>query len=79
MPFLRAQVIGMGQKNGKDTVEIVVRAASKTGAILTARAAAIRTIPLRDQRLANVSNNDNERVLDKWVVEISDFNNTKGI
>jgi len=62
----------MGQSRGKDLAEIVVRAGSKTGAIMTARAEAIKTIPFREQQIEYVEQLDSDRFLNKWRVEISD-------
>lgn len=75
MPLLRAQVVGMQDRQAKDTVKVVVRAGSKFGAIATARLAVIRTIPLRNQELFDVVNTSNTRFFDKWEVEISDIGN----
>lgn len=75
MPLLRAQITSMKTREGKDTAEVTVRAASKFGAISTARLATIRLIPLRDQWVFDVVAHENERFLNKWTVEISDINN----
>ena len=68
----RANTVGMGQSRGKDLAEIVVRAGSKTGAIMTARVEAVKTIPFREQQIEYVEQLDSDRLLNKWRVEISD-------
>lgn len=69
---LRTEIVDITEKQGKDTVSISVRAASKMGAILTARLAAISVIPIREQKVMVVNNLSNDRVFDKWKVEVAD-------
>lgn len=68
----RASTVGIKRTRGMDTAEIIVRATSKTGAILTARIQAIGTIPLREQQIEYVEQLDTDRAFNKWRVEISD-------
>lgn len=68
----RATTVGMDRNRGKDLAEVIVRGASKTGAIATARVEAMRTIPLREQQIEYVEQLDSDRLFNKWRVEISD-------
>lgn len=68
----RADTTDFGSHNGKDAVTKVVRAASKPGAMLTARVDAIQNIPFRSQEIVEVENLDNNRLLNKWRVLIRD-------
>jgi hypothetical protein len=68
----RATTVGMERDRGKDMAEIIVRAGSKTGAILTARLEAVKTIPLREQKVVYIEQLDTDRFFNKWRVEISD-------
>lgn len=72
MPLLRTSVSELGRKEGKDTIEIAVRAGSKPGAIITARLSAAQFVPFREQNITRVENRGNDRFLDKWVVEVQD-------
>lgn len=72
MVLPRATTTELGRREGKNTVTKVVRAASKPGAMLTARVDAIGEIPLRAQRVGRVESLGNSRFLDKWVVEVED-------
>ena len=68
----RATTVGMERDRGKDMAEIIVRAGSKTGAIVTARLEAVKTIPLREQKVVYIEQLDTDRFFNKWRVEISD-------
>lgn len=70
--MIRGTIVDMGRENGKDTVEIVVRAASKMGAISAARLAAVPVIPFREQKLGEVRNVGETRLFDQWVISIRD-------
>ena len=72
MSLLRSTVTDFGNKQGKDTVEITVRAASKPGAMLAARLKSFRIIPFREQQVIEVDNLSNDRILDKWVIQVQD-------
>lgn len=75
----RATTTELGRSQGKDTITKVVRAASKPGAILTARLDAVQEIPLRSQEVARVNSMGNDRFLDKWTVEIRDTQDLENI
>jgi len=68
----RANTVELDRAQGRDMVNIVVRATNKTGAIATARLEALKTIPLREQQIESVRQKDTDRLFNKWVVEISD-------
>lgn len=70
--MLRGQIVEMNRENGKDTVEIGIRAASKMGAITAARLTAAPIIPLRDQKLGVVRDVSNTRLFDQWIITIRD-------
>lgn len=75
----RVRTTELGKTDGRDTIEVVVRAASKPGAILTARADAVTSIPVREQSVDRVESLDNDRFLNKWKVEISDTESMKSL
>jgi len=68
----RATTVGLDRIQGRDMVNIVVRATNKTGAIATARLEAMKTIPLREQQVERVRQRDTDRLFNKWEVEVSD-------
>lgn len=68
----RATTVGMERSRGKDMAEIIVRAGSKTGAIVTARLEAVKTIPLREQKVVYTEQLDTTRFFNKWRIEITD-------
>lgn len=79
MPILRTEVTGFGNERGKETERINVRALSKVGAIMTARARAISLIPYKDQEVVEVNNLSNERFFDQWEVTVRDKNELESI
>lgn len=72
MTLLRSSIVEVGQKQGKDTATISVRAGSKLGAIAAARLRGVQFSPLREQKVTRVENLSNDRFLDKWVVDVQD-------
>lgn len=72
----RATTVGMEQSRGKNMAEIIVRAGSKTGAIVTARLEAVKTIPLREQKVIYTEQLDTNRFFNKWRIEIADQDST---
>jgi len=56
-------------------MDVAVRSASKSGAILTARLACSHLIPIRDQEVVEAVNKDNERVMNVWEVTVKDSEN----
>jgi len=68
----RATTVGLDRNQGRDMVNIVVRATNKTGAIATARLEAMKTIPLREQQVERVRQRDTDRLFNKWEIEVSD-------
>jgi hypothetical protein len=70
--MIRGQIVNSDTTNRGQTVVVSIRAGSKTGAMLSSRLNAIRTIPLREQEVISVESVSNERFLDRWEVEISD-------
>jgi hypothetical protein len=68
----RAQTVGRGKESGQEVMELVIRASSKPGAIITARLEAARTIPLRSQKVVKADTQDNARFFDKWEVVVAD-------
>lgn len=79
MPFLRTEITEFSNEKGKETERVQVRAASKVGAIMTARARAISLIPFKEQEVVFVNNKSNERLLDQWEVVIRDKNTLEDI
>lgn len=72
MVLPRANITDFGKKQAKDTATLNVRAASKAGAILTARIEAAQTIPIREQQVIVAKSLGNDRIFDKWEVQIRD-------
>jgi len=70
--MIRGNIVEFGKTNGKETVLVVVRAASKPGAIIASRLRAASTIPLREQRISEVRNVSNMRLFDQWEIEVQD-------
>lgn len=68
----RSTTTNFGKSQGKDEVTKIVRAASKYGAIVTARVDAISEIPIRSQQVGMVQSKETERFLNKWEVRIRD-------
>jgi hypothetical protein len=68
----RATTVDMTRNQGKDEAEIIVRAASKAGAIITARANALSIMPVREQKIEYVEQMDSDRLLNKWKVRVKD-------
>lgn len=68
----RATTVDFGRNRGDDMAEIIVRAGSKPGAMMTARAEALKTIPFREQKIEYVEQMDQDRFLNKWRVKIVD-------
>lgn len=68
----RATIINSRRIDAKEEVEVSVRAGSKLGAILSARIAAARFIPFRDQQMMQATSEDNERFFNVWKVRIRD-------
>ena len=68
----RAATVDFGRSRGRDMAEIIVRASSKPGAMLTARAEAIKTIPFREQKVEHVEQMEGNRLMNKWRVKIID-------
>lgn len=68
----RATVVNLSRNRGDDMVEVVVRAGSKPGAMVTARVEAFKTIPFREQEVKYVEQLDKDRFFNKWRVEIVD-------
>lgn len=68
----RANIVDLGRNRGDDMVKVLVRAGSKTGAIVTARVEAMKSIPLREQNVEYVEQLDNSRFFNKWEVDITD-------
>jgi len=75
----RSTTVEIGRSEGRDVVTKLVRASSKPGAMVTARIDALSEIPLRSQRVIVVENLSNDRVLDKWKVEIKDTEDLRDI
>lgn len=75
----RATVVNFGRDRGDDMAEVIVRAGSKQGAILTARWGAITLIPFREQKVEYVEQVDSDRFLNKWSVKIVDRKSTANI
>ena len=72
MPILRTTITKFGKVQGKDTATITVRASTKAGAMMLARFRALQTMPIREQDITRVENLSNDRLLDKWVVDVQD-------
>lgn len=66
-------------QNGKESVELAVRAASKPGAVMTARVEAVGTIPFRSQKVVKAQSEDNSRFLNKWSVVVVDTKQAKDV
>jgi len=77
--MLRGTITEFSKNNGKDSVNVSVRAASKPGAIMAARLTASSLIPLREQSLANVRNISNMRLFDQWVITIRDMKELQNV
>lgn len=75
----RATITDFGTSAGKSDTEVTVRAATKIGAILTARLASLSTTPLREQETGEVHNLTEDRLLNQWVVHIQDSNSMENI
>jgi hypothetical protein len=75
----RANLTDLDISEGKDVAVIEVRAASKQGAIFTARLEAIQSVPLREQSVHRIESMSNDRFLDKWTVEIKDKESLKAV
>lgn len=75
----RATVVDFGRDRGDDMAELIVRAGSKHGAILTARWGSVTLIPLREQKVEYVEQVDSDRFLNKWRVKIVDRKSTANI
>jgi len=68
----RAATVDFGRSRGRDMAEIIVRAGSKPGAMMTARAEAMKTIPFREQNVEYVEQMEGNRFMNKWRVKITD-------
>lgn len=75
----RATVVDFGRDRGDDMAEVIVRAGSKPGAIVTARWGALTLIPFREQKVEYVEQLDSDRFLNKWSVKIVDRKSTANI
>lgn len=71
----RATITDRYRREGRDHMDVAVRAASKSGAIFTARLACSHLIPVRDQEVTGAVNKDNERVMNVWEVTVKDAEN----
>ena len=67
----REDIVGGGVEK-TETLELMVRAGSKPGAMVTARVQAAQIIPLREQSISVVEQLDTARFLNKWRIEIED-------
>jgi len=72
MSLPRATVVDYTRNQGKDEAEIIVRAGSKAGAMMTARLEAFKTIPFREQEVSYVRQMDSDRLMNKWRVRVTD-------
>jgi len=70
--MIRGTIVEMGKDEGRDSVDVVVRAASKFGASLAARAASTTVIPTREQEVVEIRNISNSRLFDQWMVTVRD-------
>jgi hypothetical protein len=61
-----------GQVEKTDTLEVIVRAGSKRGAMLTGRIQAAQMIPFREQSIDKVEQLDSTRFLNKWRITVQD-------
>jgi hypothetical protein len=52
--------------------ELIVRAGSKPGAMMTARLGAVSLIPLREQKVEYVEQVDSDRLMNKWRIRVVD-------
>ena len=68
----RATVVDFGRSQGDDMAELIVRAGSKPGAMLTARVESVSMMPLREQKVEYVEQIDSDRFMNKWRVKIVD-------
>jgi len=75
----RSTTVEFDKIDQRETVTKMVRAASKPGAILTARVDAVRQIPLRSQDVTKVNSKGESRFLNQWEVEIQDRKDLKTI
>lgn len=75
----RATVVNFGRSQGDDMAELIIRAGSKPGAILTARREAMSMIPLREQEVVYTEQMDSDRFLNKWRVKVVDKQSTANI
>jgi|APHM01.1.fsa_nt_gi hypothetical protein len=67
-----------GQVEKNDTLEVIVRAGSKRGAMLTGRIQAAQMIPFREQSVDRVEQLDSMRFLNKWRITIQDQDSVAG-
>jgi len=70
--MIRGTITDFGNINGKETVEVSVRAGSKPGAVVAARLRAMSIIPMREQAVGEIRNVSNMRFFDQWVVTVQD-------
>lgn len=70
--MIRGNITEFGNINGKEAVEITVRAGSKPGAVVAARLRAMSVIPVREQAVGEIRNLSNMRFFDQWTVTIQD-------
>lgn len=66
----RATLTDFGKFNAKDRAIVNVRASTRMGAILSARANSASFIPMRDQVLVSAKIKDTERLFNVWEVTI---------
>jgi len=59
--MIRGTITDFGNINGKETVEVSVRAGSKPGAVVAARLRAMSIIPMREQAVGEIRNVSNMR------------------
>lgn len=67
-----------GQVEKNDTLEVIVRAGSKRGAMLTGRIQAAQMIPFREQSIDRIEQLDSMRFLNKWRITIQDQDSVAG-
>jgi len=75
----RATVVDFGRSRGDDMAELIVRGATKPGAMVTARMEAAKMIPLREQNVEYVEQMDTNRLLNKWRIKIVDQQSMESI
>lgn len=70
--MLRGTVTEFTRVNGREAVQVTVRAASKPGAVMAARLAAMTVVPFREQGVGEIRNLSNMRLFDQWTIMVID-------